>query len=62
MLAMPTAPVAGRFTRTHEGYVHPERLDRWEKRAFASLPQLARPKWPGGSISGCDDGWDDCDE
>lgn len=54
-------PMAGRFTRTHEGYEHPARLDAWEQSQFANIPSMA-PRWPGGSISGSDDGWDDCDE
>lgn len=56
------APVSARFTRTHEGYQHPERLDRWEQAALLAGPEAMRPIWPGGSISGSDDGWDDCDE
>ncbi len=55
------APVAGRFTRSHEGYVHPAKLDAWEQAALTQGPDEMRPVWPGGSISGCDDGWDDCD-
>lgn len=56
------APVSARFTRSHEGYVHPARLDAWEQAALLGGPEAFRPVWPGGSISGSDDGWDDCDE
>ena len=56
------SPVAGRFVRTHEEYVHPARLDRWERRTISTLQMARPPKGPGGSISGSDDGWDDCDE
>jgi hypothetical protein len=56
------SPVAGRFTRSHAGYHHPARLDAWEQAALNLGPESMRPIWPGGSISGCDDGWDDCDE
>lgn len=52
--------MSARFTRSHEGYVHPPRLDAWEQTVIG--PDGMRPSWPGGSISGCDDGWDDCDE
>ncbi len=62
MPEVPFGPVAGRFTRTHEGYVHPTRLDAWERSMIASIPQMRPPRGPGGSISGSDDGWDDCDE
>lgn len=61
MSQTPLTPVVGRFTRTHAGYIHPSRLEAWEIDALAGAPQ-ARPVWPGGSISGSDDGWDDCDE
>jgi hypothetical protein len=54
--------MAARFERSHEGYVHPARLDAWEQAALNLGPESARPIWPGGSISGSDDGWDDCDE
>jgi hypothetical protein len=56
------SPMAARFERNHEGYVHPARLDAWEQAALNLGPESARPIWPGGSISGSDDGWDDCDE
>ena len=57
------SPMAARFSRTHEGYVHPARLDAWEQAALNLGPEsCGRPIWPGGSISGSDDGWDDCDE
>ncbi|MEO8829276.1 hypothetical protein [Lapillicoccus sp.] len=56
------SPVAGRFTRSHVGYNHPARLAAWEQAALDLGPESMRPIWPGGSISGCDDGWDDCDE
>jgi hypothetical protein len=62
MSATATAPVAARFIRTHEGYQHPTRLDAWERDVIGGLPTMQRPVWPGGSISGSDDGWDDCDE
>lgn len=54
------SPMSARFTRSHEGYIHPPKLDAWEQNAVG--PEAARMIWPGGSISGCDDGWDDCDE
>jgi hypothetical protein len=54
------APMAARFTRSHKGYQHPARLDAWEQAIMAPEPEGMR--WPGGSISGSDDGWDDCDE
>ena len=54
------APMAARFTRTHEGYQHPAKLDAWEQAVMGS--DLEAMRWPGGSISGSDDGWDDCDE
>ena len=36
------------------------KLDAWEKAVMG--PELEAMRWPGGSISGSDDGWDDCDE
>lgn len=54
------APMAARFTRSHEDYVHPARLGAWEQAVMG--PELEAARWPGGSISGSDDGWDDCDE
>ena len=56
------SPMAARFTRSHEGYEHPARLDAWEQAALNLGPESMRPIWPGGSISGSDNGWDDCDE
>ena len=45
------------------GYVDPARLDAWLQAALNLGPEsCGRPIWPGGSISGSDDGWDDSDE
>jgi hypothetical protein len=54
-------PVAGRFSRTADGYEAPERLMRWERSAIERLPQMRPPRGPGGSISGSGQGWDDSD-
>jgi hypothetical protein len=62
MPALPYGPISGRFTRTHQGYVHPARLDAWERSMIESVPMARPPRGPGGSISGSDDGWDDYDE
>lgn len=62
MPAVPLGPVSGRFTRTHDGYVLPARLQAWEQSIVASIPQMRPPRGPGGSISGSGDGWDDSDE
>ena len=57
------SPMAARFSRTHEGYVHPARLDAWEQAALnLARGRAAGRSPPGGSISGSDDGWDDSDE
>lgn len=53
-------PIAGRFTQAYEGYVHPAKLDAYESTIVG--PEGLRPSWPGGSISGSDQCWDDCDE
>ena len=56
------SPMAARFERSHEGYVHPARSTPGSRPRSTWARSSMRPIWPGGSISGSDDGWDDCDE
>ncbi|MDN5790094.1 MAG: hypothetical protein L0H25_04400 [Micrococcales bacterium] len=55
------SPIAARFTRGLEGYVHPARLEAWEQAAAG--PESVGIGWPGvGTISCSSCGCDDCDE
>ncbi|MFN2606457.1 MAG: hypothetical protein ABR511_00980 [Acidimicrobiales bacterium] len=65
-------PIVFQFRPNKFVKVKSDKLDEWEKLfvqhvgfAPAHHEQMSKPAWygsPGGSVTGCNGGWDDCDD